>query len=162
MGQSFKAKLSIKMKSLFSILLISSYITLVFGNKYQELLEVQKSSSKVGSSREDYNGLGTVQCYGYMSVAISKWDSGTGSAACRPRFSGSAPQGYVADCEGEVTYTTGDIGLGYCTYQNAMSTRKFSPKLLTTSLNPRLFCGYFTCTGVMELVCDGMLSGCHG
>merc|ERR1712156_1126026 len=157
-----KVRLSNKMKSLFSLFLISSYIALVFGNKYQELLEVQKSPSKIVSGREDYNGLGTVQCYGYMSVAISKWDSGTGSAACRPRFSGRAPQGYVADGEGDITYTTGDIGLGYCTYQNAMSTRKFSPKLLTTSLNPRLFCGYFTCTGVMELVCDGMLSGCHG
>merc|ERR1712008_507604 len=90
-----------------------------------------------------------------------------------------APQGYVADgddgshwvvvddkgtadCEGEVTYTAGDIGLGYCTQKkNPMSDiRKFSPKLMT--LNPRLFCGYFTCTGVLNLVCDGMLSGCHG
>ena len=84
-------------------------IALVFGNKYQELLEVQKSSSKVVSGREDYNGLGTVQCYGYMSVAISKWDSGTGSAACRPRFSGSAPQGYVADGEDGSHWVIQDI-----------------------------------------------------
>merc|ERR1711962_368506 len=61
MGQSFKAKLSNKMKSLFSVFLISCYIAVVFGNKYQELLEVQKSSSKIVSGREDYNGLGTVQ-----------------------------------------------------------------------------------------------------
>ena len=69
------------------------------GNKYQEIVRAKEGSQKWRSGREDYNGLGTVQCYGYMSVAISKWDTGTGSAICRPEFSGAAPQGYVADGE---------------------------------------------------------------
>ena len=67
------------------------------GNEYQEIIDVQKSTSKDTSGREEFDGTGEVKCYGYMSVAISKWDTGTGSASCRPRFSGAAPQGYVAD-----------------------------------------------------------------
>ena len=68
----------------------------------------------------------------------------------------------TADCNGEITYTWGDIGLGYCSYKKAQSVRNFSRRFLKTSKNPRLACGYFTCTGSLNLVCDGMLSGCHG
>merc|ERR1719429_514856 len=131
------------------------------------------------SGREEYHGNGNLLCYGNMEVSIVKWDTGTGQGKCKPVPHFGAPQGFIADgedgshwvvvddkgsadCYGEITYTTGDVGLGYCSYKNAQSVRKFSPRLLNTSANPRIFCGYFTCDGEMNLVCDGMLAGCHG
>ena len=38
-----------------------------------------------------------IKILGYISVSGSKWDTVTGTAACRPRLTGAAPQGYVAD-----------------------------------------------------------------
>ena len=68
----------------------------------------------------------------------------------------------IADCEGEITYTSGDLGLNYCRFDKPQSLREIPKRFMKNSFNPRLFCGYFTCTGTLKLVCDGMLGGCHG
>ena len=43
--------------------------------------------------------MGTVLCYGEMDVDLNKWNSGTGTAICRPTYTSGAPQGYIADGE---------------------------------------------------------------
>ena len=43
--------------------------------------------------------MGTVLCYGEMDVTLNKWNSGTGTAICRPTYTSGAPQGYIADGE---------------------------------------------------------------
>ena len=40
-----------------------------------------------------------MKCYGEMEVSLDKWDSGTGTANCRPITTTGAPQGYIADGE---------------------------------------------------------------
>merc|ERR1711976_694381 len=120
---------------------------------------------------ETFTGRGALKCYGQIDVIASKWETVEGSLSCRPKFGpASAPQGFIADgedgshwvvvddkgtadCIGEITYTTGDLGLGYCSYLKVMGAE--TPET-------RMFCGYATCAGFIDLVCDGMLSGCHG
>ena len=53
----------------------------------------------MATQREEFNGNGELKCYGEMSVDVSKWDSGTGSGACRPEYTNAAPQGFIADGE---------------------------------------------------------------
>ena len=61
----------------------------------------------------------------------------------------------TADCEGQITFNTGDHNLGYCTYPPvaAANTREMAAM--------ESFCGHFTCQGVIQLSCH-MGSGCHG
>ena len=40
-----------------------------------------------------------MKCYGEMEISLNKWDSGTGTANCRPITTTGAPQGYIADGE---------------------------------------------------------------
>ena len=103
------------------------------------------------------------------------WDNVVGTGECRPRVAAPA-QGFIADgsdgshwvvvddkgiadCTGQITYTYGDMGLGYCSYKNAKSMAKLPT---ASSVNPRSYCGYFSCEGFISLTCEGMLSGCHG
>ena len=133
-----------------------------------------KTKAKLG---EDWTGEGSIKCYGQMNILASRpFVDVTGTAECRPRTAPANPQGFIADgsdgshwvvvddkgtadCTGAITYTYGDLGLGYCSYNNAKTLAKMPKKV---SLNPRTTCGYFTCDGFISLTCDGMLSGCHG
>ena len=54
------------------------------------------------------------------------------------------------DCDGTIWYEYGDLGLGYC---NRLA--------LDDGKQTRLFCGYATCDGYLNIQCT-MLSGCHG
>merc|ERR1712088_583698 len=169
-----------KMKSLLTGIFGLCIIGFAYGgntNDYREIIKRKNSKILIESGREEYSGIGDMKCYGEMEISLNKW--GTGTANCRPITTTGAPQGYIADgedgshwvivddkgtadCYGDISYTTGDLGLNYCSFKNAQSIRKMSPRLLNSSPNPRMFCGYFTCTGNLNLVCDGMLAGCHG
>ena len=54
------------------------------------------------------------------------------------------------DCDGTIWYEYGDLGLGYC-----------DRLMVDDGHQTRLFCGYATCDGYMNIECT-MLSGCHG
>merc|ERR1712189_145020 len=122
----------------------------------------------LGAARESYHGSGEMKCYGDMSVSLFK-DNTNGFLDCRPSWGSPSapPQGIIADgddgthwvmvddkgsgdCLGDITYFYGDLGLGYC-----------NRLMLDDGHQTRLFCGYATCTGEMNLECT-MLSGCHG
>merc|ERR1711915_1042365 len=119
---------------------------------------------------ESFSGNGEMKCYGDMSITLDKWDEGDGFLNCKPAWGSPAapPQGIIADgadgshwvtvddkgygdCSGHMEYTYGDLGLGYC-------DRWVS---LDDGQQTRLFCGYATCTGYLNIHCS-MLSGCHG
>merc|ERR1739842_31720 len=117
---------------------------------------------------ESYHGMGTMKCYGDMSVTLGGNDGG-GFLDCQPAWGSPAapPQGIIADgsdgshwvtvddkgsgdCDGTIWYEYGDLGLGYC---NRLA--------LDDGHQTRLFCGYATCDGYLNIQCT-MLSGCHG
>ena len=54
------------------------------------------------------------------------------------------------DCDGTIWYEYGDLGLGYC-----------DRLTIDDGHQTRLFCGYATCDGLLNIDCT-MLSGCHG
>lgn len=106
-------------------------------------------------------------CYGDMSITIR--EDGEGFLLCQPAWGSPAapPQGIIADgadgshwvtvddkgsgdCDGVLFYEYGDLGLGYC-----------DRLAVDDGHQTRLFCGYATCDGYMNIECT-MLSGCHG
>merc|ERR1711983_674503 len=114
---------------------------------YKEILKskyVEASTKTQAKLGEDWTGEGSIKCYGQMNILAS-----------RPFVDVTG----TADCTGAITYTYGDLGLGYCSYAHAKSLAKMPKKV---SLNPRTTCGYFTCDGFISLTCEGMLSDCHG
>ena len=55
----------------------------------------------------------------------------------------------TADCEGEITYTSGNLSdLTYCGNKSDKSMEKLDKDI---SLNPRTQCGYFQCLGKITL-----------
>merc|ERR1719273_688911 len=132
------------MQSLFLIVVIcTSLVSSDFSEhtEYQEIVRNRNLEDNAFTNAEEYTGPGEVKCYGQMSASVSKWITGTGMASCRPITTLGAPQGYIAeayadnshwvivddkgtaDCEGEITYTTGDLGLNYCSFDNPQSLR---------------------------------------
>lgn len=117
---------------------------------------------------ETFAGMGSMKCYGDMSITVRAGDD-EGFLICSPAW-GSAvapPQGIVADgedgshwvtvddkgsgdCDGTIWYEYGDLGLGYC-----------DRLMVDDGHQTRLFCGYATCDGYLNIECT-MLSGCHG
>ena len=71
----------------------------------------------------------------------------------------------TADCVGHIYYRTGDDGLGFCHYipkfGKNQSLRTFSAQFLSKYQKLLSFCGFFTCTGEIKLICT-MNIGCHG
>merc|ERR1711910_246588 len=135
---------------------------------YQSLLLSIWSCIVLGN--ESFHGMGTLACYGDMSITFDRASSsGEGLVNCRPSWGSASapPQGIIADgadgshwvtvddkgygdCDGTIWYKTGDLGLGYC-----------DRVLLDDGHQTRLFCGYATCDGYLNIECS-MLSGCHG
>merc|ERR1711978_444920 len=124
------------------------------------------SSSVLGV--ESFHGMGSMKCYGDMSITLGSQD-GEGFLDCQPAWGSPAapPQGIIADgedgshwvtvddkgsgdCDGTIFYEYGDLGLGYC-----------DRLAIDDGHETRLFCGYATCDGFMNIECH-MLSGCHG
>merc|ERR1711892_423471 len=140
-------------------------------------LTVSASQCFGSTPRENFEGVGTLQCFGNLTLELEEGQT-EGVARCRPEFENAdngisyAPQGFIADgedgshwvvvddrgtadCEGQITFNTGDHNLGYCSYPPvaAASTREMAAM--------ESFCGHFTCQGVIQLACT-MGSGCHG
>jgi len=129
-------------------------------------------SSYLVLADESFHGSGTFACYGDMSITFDKSGSGgegEGFLDCQPSWGSPSapPQGIIADgedgshwvtvddhgsgdCTGTIWYKTGDLGLGYC---NRIA--------VDDGHHTRLFCGYATCDGYLNIECT-MLSGCHG
>merc|ERR1719219_353984 len=89
-------------------------------------------SSSVLGADESYHGMGSMMCYGDMSVTLGG-NEGEGFLDCQPAWGSPAapPQGIIADgsdgshwvtvddkgygdCDGTIWYEYGDLGLGYC------------------------------------------------
>merc|ERR1711868_242982 len=102
-------------------------------------------------------------------MSLTLRNDGEGFLDCQPAWGSPAapPQGIIADgedgshwvtvddkgsgdCDGTIFYEYGDLGLGYC-----------DRLAVDDGHETRLFCGYATCDGFMNIECS-MLSGCHG
>merc|ERR1711970_1199616 len=97
-------------------------------------------SSYLVLANESFHGSGTFACYGDMSITFDKSSSGgegEGLVDCQPSWGSAAapPQGIIAD---------GEDGSHRMTVDDGHQTR--------------LFCGYATCTGYLNIECS-MLSG---
>merc|ERR1719367_1081329 len=126
-------------------------------------------STSVLGADESYHGMGSMKCYGDMSITLGGGED-EGFLDCQPAWGSAAapPQGIIADgadgshwvtvddkgsgdCTGQIHYVLGDLGLGYCDRLVAVDEGR----------QTRLFCGYASCDGYLNIECS-MLSGCHG
>merc|ERR1719411_1801907 len=92
-------------------------------------------SSYLVLADESFHGSGTFACYGDMSITFDKSGSGgegEGFLDCQPSWGSPAAPPQGIIADGE-----------------------------DDSHHTRLFCGYATCEGYLNIQCS-MLSGCHG